>query len=84
MKQDGGPAFPLPLGTMNAAEPEQSGGMTLRDYFAAAALPSLILHNAEESAENMDINVEHAFQYADLMLKRRGSSLASTRQPNET
>ena len=36
-KQDGGPAFPLPLGSMNRAEPLESGGMTLRDYFAAAA-----------------------------------------------
>lgn len=42
MKPDGGPAFPLPLGTMNAAEPDQSGGMTLRDYFIAHAPASEI------------------------------------------
>ena len=34
---DGGPAFPLPLGHMSAADWGQSGGMTLRDYFIAHA-----------------------------------------------
>lgn len=49
---DGGPAFPLPLGTLNCSEPNESGGMTLRDYFAAKALPSAILglDGAEGSA----------------------------------
>lgn len=36
-QKDGGSAFPLPLGTMNCSEPGESGGMSLRDYFAVHA-----------------------------------------------
>ena len=42
MKPDGGPAFPLPLGTMNEAEPSQSGGMSLRDLYAGMALQGIL------------------------------------------
>jgi len=66
------PAFPVLLmespGTSALAE---FGGMTLRDYFAAKALQAVIAHNGEESAENIDINAERAYQYADAMLAVR-------------
>jgi hypothetical protein len=44
-KFNGGPAFPLPLDTaMMAGLGPSSGalGMTLRDYFAAQALPAIL------------------------------------------
>ena len=35
-------AFPLPLGPYGRCEPSESGGMSLRDYFAAKAMQSII------------------------------------------
>jgi hypothetical protein len=43
---DGGPAFPI------GATPEEWGnGMTLRDYFAARAMPALIADYCREARE---------------------------------
>ena len=66
---NGGPAFPLPLGTANCAEPEQSGGMTLRDYFAAKALPALISRAAAKG--DWKELTSFAYAMADVMLAER-------------
>ena len=70
----GGPAFPVPM-TMDdkgnfhhsAEHPDNIGGMTLWDYYAAAALPAFIAHPGcppEEWAES-------AAAQADAMLAER-------------
>jgi hypothetical protein len=75
--EDGGAAFPVtpifseshgwlrPCEIMHGAE-----GMTLRDYFAAAALQGLIFHNSfgEVSDENI---AKGSYQYADAMIEAR-------------
>ena len=72
-KDDGGPAFPVP---------ETTGGMSLRDYFAAAALQA-ILNDADapacvdqanplpEQLAYMQSAAEGAYRAADAMLKER-------------
>jgi len=60
---DGGPAFPTPAGI------QQNDGMTLRDYFAAAALQGNIAH--PEVTGNRDDIARDAYKYADAMLKAR-------------
>lgn len=57
---DGGPAFPVEC---------LSIGMTLRDYFAAAALQGSIA-NPESSGDWNDFAAD-AYRYADAMLERR-------------
>lgn len=65
---DGGPAFPQPpcpdCGTRHASE--HVPGISVRDYFAAKAMPALIakLGHPEASAER-------AYAHADAMLKAR-------------
>lgn len=66
---DGGNAFPLPLGTMNAAEPGQSGGMSLRDYFAGQALAGLA-RGVGLDLERHDL-ARRAYNIADAMLAER-------------
>jgi hypothetical protein len=56
---DGGPEFPLCL----------SIGMTLRDYFAAAALQGIL---ADGGGASWDDDAKNAFKAADAMLKARG------------
>ena len=49
-------------------------GMTLRDYFAAAALPMAIKEmNEAESYDSNDAAIV-AYQYADAMMKARQSN----------
>ena len=65
---DGGPAYPTPTGT------QHNDGPTLRDYFAAAALP--VAWKAYESFAvigdnpNQEIS-KSAYQIADAMLKAK-------------
>lgn len=80
---DGGPAFPCvyysdPIGSIGP-QITIKGGMTLRDYFAAAALQGL-LGNSEFHVET-DVESEipnaiatYAYQAADAMLKAREES----------
>lgn len=70
--QTGGPAFPLPLGTMNCAEPNESGGMTLRDYFAAKALQDFWEGDIGRATKEDAANWSYAM--ADAMLKARAAS----------
>ena len=58
----GGPAFP--------AFKEQSDGMTLRDYFAAKAMQSLILEVSDWKYMPNEI-ANFAYAQADAMLKAR-------------
>lgn len=71
-KPDGGPAFPVQL-PANA----EIDGMSLRDYFAAAALPALIAEYMRATGACMGTdhfrnNVPtHAYAMADALLKER-------------
>ena len=62
---DGGPAFPTPAGI------QHNDGMTLRDYFAAAALQPLVTSAIELDHSKWDAAVEHAYLIADAMLKAK-------------
>ena len=69
---NGGSAFPLPLGTANCSEPEQSGGMSLRDYFAAKAIQGLIAQSCGTALESDHIlGAQYAYRIADAMLAAR-------------
>ena len=71
---DGGPAFPI------ASEfDERRGemvrygtyGMSLRDYFAARAMASLMISAFGDPHMTPDVLAEEAYQWADAMLKAR-------------
>ena len=65
----GGPAFPVT--SDNYANPN-SEGMTLRDYFAAQAMQSLIVvYNDDKHL--IDAYARRAFEIADAMMKARAS-----------
>lgn len=76
----GGPAFPFPAytypnGEINSGE----GGMTLRDYFAAKAMHSMLSDDAysdrtETAAEWLEIVAKSSYEMADAMLSARVSS----------
>ena len=60
---DGGPAFPQHIGHVRRGD---QGGMTLRDYFAAAALQGLLAYDADCSSA-----IGLAYHTADAMLDWR-------------
>jgi hypothetical protein len=69
------PAFPCvyysePIGSIG---PQLiiKGGMTLRDYFAAAALQPLVTSAIELDHVKWDATAQHAYLIADAMLKAR-------------
>lgn len=70
-RPDGGPAFPtLPEHGFNNGEP----GMTLRDYFAAQALPGALMARADADGDfNPAAVAAAAYIAADAMLKARAS-----------
>lgn len=77
----GGPAFPVTSYVNSDGETFESKpqGMTLRDYFAAAALQGLCAgfcsHDDDwprsDEPEGYEIAAEHAYRMADAMLKER-------------
>lgn len=75
-KDNSGPAFPV-TGRWTDAESRSQPGMSLRDYFAAAALPAIVTAYVE--ANGRCIGTDHvrqncpviAYQFADAMLKER-------------
>ena len=77
MKNDGGPAFPKYWHSQYEGEPDiKYEGMSLRDYFAAAALQSLLGEHFFRncSIANQPANVVAAktcYDLADEMLKER-------------
>ncbi|SAL20516.1 hypothetical protein AWB70_01047 [Caballeronia cordobensis] len=75
---NGGPAFPVTdVVVNNQAQPSSNGGMTLRDYLAAAALPAVIAAAAAQRASPSavpyhDMLAQSAYLFADAMIKARG------------
>jgi len=63
---DGGPAFPM--GYHPGGNRADQFGMTIRDYFAAAALQGLLCNGGGPS---WDGDAKNAYQAADAMLKAR-------------
>ena len=59
------PVFPTPAGT------QHNDGMTLRDYFAAAALQGLLASCPWEQVEEVP---QKAYEISDAMLKARGEA----------
>ena len=71
---DGGPAFPCvyysePIGSIGP-QLTIKGGMTIRDYFASAALQGIL---ANGGGASWDDDATHAYLCADAMLKARES-----------
>jgi hypothetical protein len=74
-QEDGGSAFPYTWWDVNGAgdvapcggEP----GATLRDYFAAKALPALISTGNRGEILSEDYAAKMAYEYADAMLQAR-------------
>ena len=69
----GGPAFPCvyysePIGSIGP-QFTIKGGMTLRDYFAAAALQGMLTDSCIQGSDSQF--AESAYSYADAMLKAR-------------
>ena len=68
---DGGPAFPRTVTINDGIDgftERKNNGMTLRDYFAAAALQGLLASQSEGLFTEF---ATHAYQLADAMLKAR-------------
>ena len=70
---DGGPAFPL---VIDETTNESISGMSLRDYFAAAALQGLLSSSMypidqEEGKVTFEAYAKCAFHHADAMLRER-------------
>lgn len=81
MKKDGGTAFPsLEVFTTEFIEENEkaettrysTGGMTLRDYFAAAALQGMVQRGGDHGA----YVAESAYRFADAMLEERNKDNA--------
>jgi len=79
--EDGGAAFPIDSYMLNPnatqKEIKEAQGMTLRDYFAAAALQGLLAHViGVTNAKNEHDYAKRCYQYADAMIKaRKGDAL---------
>ena len=74
--KDGGPAFPRTLlyedqeGVMNAVSYSFMAGMSLRDYFAAAAISNQGSHNGTVP-QDYNQAAQWAYELADAMLRER-------------
>lgn len=75
-KQDGGPAFPVATGGITGGR--DAAGVSLRDYFAAAALtgllsglPAAALGRGEEIPRGSQTYAAAAYRLADVMLEER-------------
>ena len=67
--ETGGPAFPS---TFHNGWGEPEKGMTLRDYFAAKAMQTLLIAQPKDWPMGFDVSVSvAAYQMADAMLKAR-------------
>jgi hypothetical protein len=69
-QDDGGPAFPVRTGLSKHPVMghvfDGTDGMSLRDYFAGQALPSLT-----ENDRDPQVVAEEAYDYADAMIAER-------------
>ena len=73
--EHGGPAFPTAIPAGNGHEEIQFKGISVRDYYAAAALQGLCVNERffgamDQPSQKTQI-VQKAFAYADAMLKER-------------
>jgi hypothetical protein len=68
---DGGSAFPSPPSQHSNGFYSTGEGMTLRDYFAAAALQPLVTSAIELDHVKWDATAQHAYLIADALLKAR-------------
>ena len=70
---DGGPAFPVPSVSWKGADSVAIGshGMSLRDYFAAAALTGIAAGHLAMRNESNEALAAFAFGAADAMLAAR-------------
>jgi hypothetical protein len=66
-KYDGGPAFPA----MHFDLADNEHGMTLRDYFAAAAMQGLLSRVGHDKINAHDVLAQRTYQIADAMLEAR-------------
>lgn len=62
------PAFP----TWSAKDVVQ--GMSLRDYFAAAALQAIAVESLKESGGNLKLLVKNCYHLADAMMEARDAA----------
>lgn len=70
---DGGPAFPLTNDAISYANRDFTmQGMSLRDYFAAKAVPAIIAQGFKIGSE-ADLIAVGAYKMADAMLKARSA-----------
>lgn len=65
----GGPAFPRSESLQYSQH--ITGGMTLRDYFAAKAMQAILARNDSRFTTTLEFVGGKAYQYADAMLKAR-------------
>ena len=65
----GGPAFPTTKPLEHCGDPNQ--GMTLRDYFAAKAMVSILSQKDAHDGRGWDSTAWMSYQIADTMLKAR-------------
>lgn len=81
-QHDGGPAFPhlRRFVTANTYEPISEGGMTLRDFFAAKAMPQTMIEfendwdvHAYEQDTFLQWAAQRAYAMADAMLAARNA-----------
>jgi len=83
-KNDGGPAFPVTPEHFYAGSniPSRGIGMSLRDYFAVAALQGMLSFPGAEAIGCVYTNSDpasvsaFAYQYADAMLAERAKEAA--------
>jgi hypothetical protein len=67
-------AFPLEYEEYNSVGilcKRQEFGMSLRDYFAAAALTGLCAHSGTMNLVNVESTVARSYEIADEMLRKR-------------
>lgn len=72
-KPTGGPAFPAETRAEYSGIATKQTGMTLRDYFAAAAMQGFLASETEEGTPIRNIG-SGAYEMADAMLKAREES----------
>jgi hypothetical protein len=68
--ETGGPAFPAMNERQTGNNDYRYEGMTLRDYFAAAALTGILAN--PDGGGPYHREAEYAYLYADAMLRARG------------
>lgn len=74
-KNTGGPAFPVQPVAGNCGGPEQSVGISMRDYFAAKAMQGFAAGILGDGGDwpNREILAANAYTLADAMLKARAA-----------